>query len=75
LAPDYGVSTLALDGATIGSPVDGYHAGGVVITSPADDGQLQLTAGPHQLTLTVTGKNPASVNYLAGLDYLGLRLV
>ena len=75
LAPDYGVSTLALDGVTIGSPVDGYHAGGVVITSPADDGQLQLTAGPHQLTLTVTGKNPASANYLAGLDYLGLRLV
>jgi hypothetical protein len=75
LAPDYGISTLALDGATIGTPVDGYHAGGVVITPPTDNGRRQLAAGAHTLTLTVTGKNPASANYLAGLDYLDLRLV
>ena len=29
----------------------------------------------HKLTLTVTGKNSASTNYLAGLDYLDLRIV
>jgi hypothetical protein len=74
LAPDYGISTLAIDGAPVGSPLDGYHAGSVVITPPADDGQVQLAAGSHTLTLTVTGKNPASSNYLAGLDYLELQL-
>ena len=74
MAPDYGISTLAVDGTAIGTPVDGYHAGGVVVTAPADDGQRQLAAGAHTLTLTVTGKNPAAANYLAGLDYLGLQL-
>jgi hypothetical protein len=75
LAPDYGISTLAVDGTTVGTPVDGYHAGSVAITPVTDDGQLQLAAGRHLLTLTVTGKNAASSNYLAGLDYLSLRLL
>jgi len=44
------------------------------VTSPADDGHRQLAAGTHTLTVTVTGKNAASANYLAGLDYLGLQL-
>ncbi len=73
-APDYGISTLAVDGHAVGDAVDGYHAGGVVTTT-ADDGQLTLDAGRHTLTLTVTGKNPAAAGYLAGLDYLDLRLV
>ena len=75
LAPDYGISTLAVDGTTVGTPVDGYHAGSVAITPVTDDGQLQLAAGRHLLTLMVTGKNAASSNYLAGLDYLSLRLL
>ena len=75
LAPDYGITTLAVDGTAVGTPIDGYHAGSVAVTPVTDDGQLQLAAGQHKLTLTVTGKNSASTNYLAGLDYLDLRLV
>jgi hypothetical protein len=73
-APDYGVTTLAIDGTAVGTPFDGYHANGVVVSS-ANDGQLTLTAGRHELTLTVTGKNPAAIGYLAGLDYVDLQLV
>ncbi|MBE7163456.1 MAG: DUF2961 domain-containing protein, partial [Williamsia herbipolensis] len=37
-APDYAISTLKLDGAAIGKPVDGYKSDGVGLTPPADDG-------------------------------------
>jgi hypothetical protein len=35
---------------------------------------VMTAAGSHQLTFTVTGKNPASANYLVGLDYLVFTL-
>ncbi|MGA8115933.1 MAG: DUF2961 domain-containing protein [Actinocatenispora sp.] len=74
-AKDYGTDTLALDGDQVGSPYDAYHADTVVVSDPIDYGEHQLSAGPHTLTLTVTGHNPASVGYFAGLDYLSLRLL
>jgi hypothetical protein len=75
LAPDYGITTLAVDGTAVTTPFDGYHAGGVALSPVTDDGQRQLAAGRHLLALTVTGKNVAATNYLAGLDYLSLRLL
>jgi len=74
-ARDYGINTLAVDGAPVGSPFDAYNTPNVTVTPPIDEGQVTLTAGRHTLKLTVTGKNPASVGYSAGLDYLSLRLV
>jgi hypothetical protein len=72
-APDYGIVTLVVDGAPLGQAFDSYNASGVTI-APVDFGTVQLAAGSHQLTFTLTGKNPASNNYLVGIDYLVLTL-
>ncbi|GAA0593714.1 DUF2961 domain-containing protein [Kribbella sandramycini] len=71
-AADYGVVELRVDG---GAPVrfDGYAASGVS-TQRVGLGSRQLAAGKHQLTITVTGKNPAATGFLAGLDVLELTL-
>ena len=69
-APDYGIFGLAVDGTALGQPFDGYHANGVTIDTAVNFGNVALAAGSHQLTFTVTAKNPASANYLVGLDYL-----
>jgi hypothetical protein len=37
-------------------------------------GNVALSAGSHQLTWTITGKNPAAANYLVGIDYLVFTL-
>jgi hypothetical protein len=71
-APDYGTTTLAVDGEPAGETFDGYHAGSVAVSDPLPLGTKTLTAGTHTLTLTVTGKNDAATNYYAGLDYLSL---
>jgi hypothetical protein len=73
-APDYGIAGLAVDGTVLGQPFDGYHANGVTIDFSVNFGTVTLSAGTHQLTWTVTGKNPASANYLAGIDYLVFAL-
>ena len=73
-APDYGIATLAVDDTVLGQPFDGYEPGRVLIAPPVTYPGVQLTAGKHRLTLTVTGKNAASTGYLAGLDVLSLTL-
>jgi hypothetical protein len=73
-AIDYGITTLALDGETIGEPFDGYHAPNVVIAPPVDYGAVQLSAGEHTFTWTVTGRNAASRGFFAGVDVLRLEL-
>jgi hypothetical protein len=72
-APDYGIHTLSVDGQAIGEPFDGYDADGVS-TQEVEYGTLALSAGRHTLTLTVTGKNPASRGYFAGVDLFALSL-
>jgi hypothetical protein len=44
------------------------------VIAPPVTGSMALTAGKHRLSLTVTGKNPAATNYLAGLDVVKLTL-
>ncbi|HEY2674211.1 MAG TPA: DUF2961 domain-containing protein [Rugosimonospora sp.] len=73
-AGDYGIVGTAVDGAAIGAAFDGYSPT-VVLAPPVDEGQLDLAAGAHTLTLTLSGKNAAATNYLVGLDYLSLHLV
>jgi D-arabinan exo alpha-(1,3)/(1,5)-arabinofuranosidase (non-reducing end) len=74
-APDYGITTLAVDGTVVGEPFDGYHADSVAISDPIDLGTRHLDAGTHTLDFTVTGKDAGAANYYAGLDYLSLKLV
>lgn len=35
---------------------------------------MELSGGKHELTLTVTGRNPASAGFFAGLDFFELTL-
>jgi hypothetical protein len=73
-AHDYGIVGLAVDGTPLGQPFDGYHANSVTIDFSVNFGSVALSAGSHQLTWTITGKNPAAANYLVGIDYLVFAL-
>jgi hypothetical protein len=71
-ARDYGIVSLAVDGAQLGQPFDGYHSPNVTVNNNVAFGSVQLNAGAHHLTFTVVGKNPSSVGYQVGIDYLQL---
>ncbi len=73
-APDYGIHTVALDGAMVGEPFDGYGPG-VVLSDRVSLGNLELSAGQHMLTFTVTGTNSASSGFFVGVDLVELELV
>jgi hypothetical protein len=75
-AGDYGIVQVTLDGADLGKPIDLYepfprviHSGDVLL------GTASLDRGAHTLSLTLTGKNPKSTNYLVGMDWVKLTPV
>ncbi len=72
-AIDYGIFTASVDGNPVGQPYDAYSP--MLQVQPASYGELELAAGKHTLTITVTGKNPESRWFLAGLDLLELELL
>ncbi|MGW6276760.1 DUF2961 domain-containing protein [Kribbella sp. NPDC055071] len=71
-AADYGIVELQLDNNPA-TTFDGYAASGVT-TQKVPLGTASLTAGNHQLVITLTGKTPAATGFLAGLDTLDLTL-
>lgn len=71
-AADYAIVQAKLDGQPIGQPFDGYNDG-VIRSDRIELGTLELTAGKHELTFEVTGKNEKSSNYLIGVDAILLR--
>jgi hypothetical protein len=71
LAPDYGINVFRLDDQPIGQSFDAY-APSAAISGLIDLGTHQLSQGTHKLTLEVTGKNTASKDHFAGVDYLEL---
>jgi D-arabinan exo alpha-(1,3)/(1,5)-arabinofuranosidase (non-reducing end) len=73
-APDYGILAVAIDGETVGTPFDGRDPGGVTVHEHPL-GEVELTAGTHPLTFTVTGRNPASTGFFAGIDRLDFELL
>ncbi len=70
-APDYGIATVSVDGRQLGPAFDGYGPT-VSPSGPLAFGFASLSAGPHTVTTTVTGHNPASAGYFVGVDYLQL---
>ncbi|MFI1002999.1 LamG-like jellyroll fold domain-containing protein [Streptomyces galbus] len=80
---DYGIYNLVLDAgkptrATLISGLDAYNAYTTTrfldlgIPKDANGQLLTLKQGVHTLTLSLTGKNPSSAGYQAGLDVLRL---
>ncbi len=71
-AIDYGITTLAIDGQQVGQPFDGYDP--VLRTTTVTYDPIELAAGQHTLTVTVTGRNPAATGFFAGLDRFDFQL-
>jgi hypothetical protein len=71
-ARDYAIVELQLDGKTLGQPLDLYSTS-VTTTGELSFGQHQLSAGDHQLSITITGANPSAAKaHMVGLDYIRL---
>lgn len=71
-AVDYGIVRLALDGEPLSGPIDLYN-NGVIATGELELGRRHLTAGDHQLSVTIVGANSKAVkNYMFALDYVRL---
>jgi len=72
-AGDYGIVQIAVNGRPAGGPRDFYHDG-VAVTDEFELGTFELRAGENELSVTITGANPAAVQgYMFGLDYLKLE--
>ncbi|MFV0443708.1 MAG: c-type cytochrome, partial [Planctomycetaceae bacterium] len=72
-ARDYGIVQQTLDGRDLGGPIDLYNNPDVITTGPVSLGSHELSAGDHQLTVTITGANAAAIKgYMFGLDYIFL---
>ena len=71
-AVDYGIVKLSLDGKPLGEPIDLFHGG--VINRTYALGTHELAAGPHKLSVEITGANPKAVRrHMFGIDYLELE--
>ena len=71
-APDFGVVQHLVDGQPLGAPIDLYNPS-VILTDDLSLGAVHMTAGLHEFTIRVTGKNGASTGYFCGLDYLRIK--
>ena len=72
-AGDYGTVQLSLDDKPLGDPIDLYAPSpNVLHTGPILLGNATLDEGHQTLSITLTGKNPKSTNYLVGLDWIKL---
>jgi hypothetical protein len=68
----YGICTVEVDGR----PVGGFNGYAPAVASPQAAlavGTVTLGAGAHSLTFLVTGKDPRSTGYLAGIDFVVLN--
>ena len=77
-AGDYGIVQLAVvvDGKPLGKPIDLYEpAPGVVHAGDVTLGTATFDAGPHLMSVVLTGKNARSTNFLVGMDWIKLTPV
>ena len=69
--PRNGSWTVLVDGRPLGT-CNAYAATPASPSMPTAMGQVSLAAGTHSLTFVVTGKDPRSTGYQAGIDYIQL---
>ena len=74
--PDYGEVQLAVNGAPVGQPFDGY-APQVTHAELVTLGTAVLRKGPawNQIQFTVAGKNPNAKGYYVGIDQIRMTPV
>ncbi|MEV1332201.1 ADP-ribosylglycohydrolase family protein [Micromonospora costi] len=68
---DFGVQTRTLDGEPLGEPYD-HATSGPVAVDRQSYGPVDLSAGTHELSFVVTGKQASSPRYGFGLDTIEL---
>ncbi|MDG4781675.1 hypothetical protein O7614_18645 [Micromonospora sp. WMMD961] len=68
-ATDYANTVFSIDGNQVGGTFLGFTPS-VLKTEFLDVGTVQLTKGPHQVTLLVVGKTQGTNRYYAGVDVL-----
>lgn len=56
MSPNYGVAQVSLDGTPVGEPFDAY-APELDQSGPVSMGEVLVSAGKHELGITVTGRN------------------
>ena len=72
-AGDYGTVQLGLDGKELGPSIDLFEPlPSVIHTGDMPLGVARLEAGSHTLSITLTGKNPRSTDFLVGMDWIKL---
>jgi hypothetical protein len=75
-AGDYGTIQLAIDGKPLGKAIDLYEPfPSVIHTGDRPLGTVTLNAGSHTLSISLTGKNAKSTDYLVGMDWIKLTPV
>lgn len=73
LARDYATLQPALDGETLGAPLDLYHYPEVLSSGELTLASRKLARGTHRLSFEILGANPAAVRaFMVGIDYLRL---
>ena len=79
MANDFGIVEVSMDGKPMGTPFDGYNNEGgagathVKPSGPVSLGTMDLGAGEHWVTLTLTGKSEGARGLMTGLDCILLR--
>jgi len=74
LARDYGIIDVVLDDKPVATAWDGYNGPKVIHSDELDWGTHELSAGEHQLTITISGKHADAVpGYMVGVDYVRLE--
>ncbi|MFM7834834.1 MAG: hypothetical protein ACKPJD_23805, partial [Planctomycetaceae bacterium] len=72
-ARDYALVRLQLGQAVLDPQLDLFNTPEVITTGVLTYRGVQLTQGPHRLSLEILGANPAAVkNHMVGIDYVRL---
>ena len=68
----YGIFQVKVDGKPLGEPVDGFITRALP-PEPTKFGDVELTAGEHEITFEVVGKGKEAMNCNIGIDTFSLR--